>query len=67
MFDQSYRLYVRAGSGVGWDGKTLTNLHAPVGATPGYAVVPVLRAMGVEVEEEPSHIANLRKLAAGRH
>jgi polar amino acid transport system substrate-binding protein len=66
LFDQSYRLYVRVGSGVGWDGKTLSNLHAPVGATTGYAVVPVLRAMGVAVEEEPSHIANLRKLAAGR-
>jgi polar amino acid transport system substrate-binding protein len=66
LFDQSYRLYVRAGSGIGWDGKTLTNLHAPVGATPGYAVVPVLRAMGVAVEEEPSHVANLRKLVAGR-
>jgi polar amino acid transport system substrate-binding protein len=66
LFDQSYRLYVRAGSGVGWDGKALTNLHAPVGATPGYAVVPVLRSMGVTVEEEPSHSANLHKLAAGR-
>jgi polar amino acid transport system substrate-binding protein len=66
LFDQSYRLYVRAGSGVGWDGKTLTNLHAPVGATTGYAVVPVLRAMGVPVEEEPSHLDNLRKLMAGR-
>jgi polar amino acid transport system substrate-binding protein len=66
LFDQSYRLYVRAGSSIGWDGKTLTNLHAPVGATTGYAVVPALRAMGVAVEEEPSHIANLRKLAAGR-
>jgi polar amino acid transport system substrate-binding protein len=66
LFDQSYSLFVRAGSGVGWDGTALTNLHAPVGATPGYAVVPVLRAMGVTVEEEPSHIANLRKLAAGR-
>ena len=66
LFDQAYRLYVRAGSGVGWDGRTLTNLHAPVGATTGYAVVPVLRAMGVEVVEEPNHIANLRKLAARR-
>jgi len=65
LFDQSYRLYVRAGSDVRWDGKRLTNLHAPVGATPGYAVVPVLRAMGVAVEEEPSHIDNLRKLVAG--
>jgi polar amino acid transport system substrate-binding protein len=66
LFDQSYRLYVRAGSGVGWDGRALTNLHAPVGATTGYAVVPVLRAMGVEVVEEPSHLANLRELVAGR-
>jgi polar amino acid transport system substrate-binding protein len=66
LFDQSYCLYVRSGSGVRWDGKSLTGLHAPVGATPGYAVVPVLRAMGVEVSEEPSHLANLRKLVAGR-
>jgi polar amino acid transport system substrate-binding protein len=66
LFDQSYRLYVRTGSRIVWDGKMLTNLHAPVGATPGYAVVPVLRAMGVAVDEEPSHIANLRKLVAGR-
>lgn len=66
LFDQSYRLYVRFGSGVLWDGRTLSNLHAPVGATTGYAVVGALRAMGVAVEEEPSHIANLRKLVAGR-
>jgi polar amino acid transport system substrate-binding protein len=66
LFEQSYRMYVRTGSGVSWDGKTLSNLHAPVGATTGYAVVPVLRAMGMAVEEEPSHVANLRKLVAGR-
>ena len=66
LFDQSYRLYIRAGSGVRWDGKTLTGLHAPVGATSGYAVVPVLKTLGVEVAEEPDHIVNLRKLAAGR-
>lgn len=66
LFDLSYRLYIRAGSGVGWDGNTLMHLHAPVGATPGYAVVPVLKAMGVEVAEEPDHLANLHKLLAGR-
>lgn len=66
LFDQSYCLYVRAGSKVTWDGKTLANLQGPVGATTGYAVVAPLRAMGVTVEEEPSHIANLRKLVAGR-
>ena len=66
LFDQSYSLYVRADSGVHWDGETLTNLRGPVGATPGYAVVSVLRAMGVTVDEEPSHIDNLRKVLAGR-
>jgi polar amino acid transport system substrate-binding protein len=66
LFDQSYCLYIRTGSGIGWDGKMLTNLHSPVGATTGYAVVPVLRAMGLQVVEEPSHLANLRKLVAGR-
>jgi polar amino acid transport system substrate-binding protein len=66
LFDQSYSLFIRGESEVGWDGKALINLHAPVGATPGYAVVPVLRAMGVVVEEEPDHTANLRKLVAGR-
>jgi polar amino acid transport system substrate-binding protein len=66
LFDQSYSLFIRGESEIGWDGKSLTNLRAPVGATPGYAVVPVLRAMGVAVDEEPSHIANLRKLVAGR-
>jgi polar amino acid transport system substrate-binding protein len=66
LFNQSYSLFIRGESEIGWDGKTLTNLRAPVGATPGYAVVPVLRAMGVTVEEEPNHLANLRKLVAGR-
>jgi polar amino acid transport system substrate-binding protein len=66
LFDQSYSLFIRGESEVGWDGAALTNIRAPVGATPGYAVVPVLHAMEVQVEEEPSHIANLRKLVAGR-
>ena len=66
LFDQSYSLFIRGESEIGWDGAALTNLRAPVGATPGYAVVPVLRAMGVAVEEEPDHTANLRKLVAGR-
>jgi polar amino acid transport system substrate-binding protein len=66
LFDQSYSLFIRGESEVGWDGKSLINVRAPVGATPGYAVIPVLRAMDVVVDEEPSHLANLRKLAAGR-
>lgn len=66
LFDQSYSLFIRGESEVGWDGEALINVRAPVGATPGYAVIPVLRAMGVVVEEEPNHTANLRKLVAGR-
>jgi polar amino acid transport system substrate-binding protein len=66
LFDQSYSLFIRGESEIGWDGESLINLREPVGATPGYAVVQVLRAMGVRVEEEPNHAANLRKLAAGR-
>jgi polar amino acid transport system substrate-binding protein len=66
LFDQSYSLFIRGESEIGWDGRTLVNVRGPVGATPGYAVVPVLRAMGVAVEEEPNHLANLRKLVAGR-
>ena len=54
LFDQSYSLFVRGESEVGWDGEALINLRAPVGATPGYAVVPVLRAMGVATDAHGS-------------
>ena len=66
LFDQSYRLFVRSGTDLGWNGQGFTNLQGPIGATPGYAVVPILRAMGATVEEEPSHTGNLSKVAAGR-
>jgi polar amino acid transport system substrate-binding protein len=65
LVDLSYWLYVRKDSGVAWDGKTITGLHAPVGATTGYAVVPLLKQMGVPVEEDPIHLRNLHKLESG--
>ena len=65
LTDLSYWFYTRAGSGVTWDGKTLANLHTPVAATTGYAVVPILEKMGLAVEPDPIHMRNLHKLEAG--
>ena len=65
LVDLSYWFYVRRDSGVTWDGKTLGNLHAPVGATTAFAVVPILRQMGLTVQEDPIHLRNLHKLDSG--
>ncbi|HLZ64809.1 MAG TPA: transporter substrate-binding domain-containing protein [Aliidongia sp.] len=65
LVDLSYWLYVRKDSGISWDGKTITGLQAPVGATTGYAVVPMLRQLGIAVEEDPIHLRNLHKLESG--
>jgi polar amino acid transport system substrate-binding protein len=62
LVDLSYWLYVREGSEIGWDGRTISNLHRPIGATTGYAVVGILEEMGLAVEVDPSHLRNLRKL-----
>ena len=66
LVDLSYWFYVRRDSGIGWDGKAATGLKAPVGATTGYAVVPLLRQMGIAVEEDPIHLRNLHKLESGQ-
>jgi polar amino acid transport system substrate-binding protein len=65
LTDLSYWFYVRKDSGVTWDGKTLANLHTPIGATTGYAVVPLLEKMGFSVEADPIHMRNLHKLESG--
>ena len=65
LVDLSYWLYVRQDSGVDWDGKTLSNLHAPIGATTGFAIIPMLRDLGATVEEDPIHLRNLYKLMRG--
>ncbi len=65
LTDLSYWFYTRAGSGVTWDGKTLDDLHTPVAATTGYAVVPILEKMGLSVETDPIHMRNLHKLESG--
>jgi polar amino acid transport system substrate-binding protein len=65
LTDLSYWFYARKDSGVTWDGKTLANLQAPIGATTGYAVVPLLEKLGFRVETDPNHLRNLHKLAGG--
>ncbi|MDB5362296.1 MAG: ABC-type amino acid transport/signal transduction system, periplasmic component/domain [Rhodospirillales bacterium] len=65
LTDLSYWLYTRRDSGVGWDGKTITNLHTPIAATTGYAVVPLLEKMSQKVVTDPNHLRNLHKLESG--
>lgn len=67
LFQQSYVLYARPGSGVQWDGTALAGLDGrAVGVTRGYVIGALLRADGVAVEEEETPAANFRKLLAGR-
>lgn len=66
IYQMAYSLFVRRGSDVAWTGKDITGLRAPVGATPEFAIVPVLRVMDIPLELEPSITSNLRKLVKGR-
>jgi polar amino acid transport system substrate-binding protein len=65
LTDLSYWLFVRKDSGVTWDGKTISGLHMPVGAVTSYAVVPMLKSLGIPVEEDPIPLRILHKLQAG--
>jgi polar amino acid transport system substrate-binding protein len=65
LVDLSYWFYARRDSGVTWDGKTLANTKAPIVATTGYAVIPILEKMGFTVEADPIHLRNLHKLESG--
>jgi len=66
IFTTTYALYAKKGSGVRWNGKTLSNVSRPIGAQLSFAISDDLRKMGYEVEEEASVRSNLDKLAAGR-
>lgn len=66
IYQMSYSLFVRRGSGVHWNGHQISGLRAPVGAIPEFAVVPALREMGVALDLEPSAVGNLLKLDGGR-
>lgn len=59
-------VYLRAGSGASWDGKTLVNPRKLVVAQRGYYIVDMLQARGQTVIDTPkSAEEGLRLLAAG--
>ena len=66
IFKMTYVLYSQKGSGVSWDGNTISNASRPIGAQLSYAIADDLRQMGYEVEEQASMGTNLDKLQAGR-
>lgn len=66
IFITTYALYAKKGSGVSWNGKTLSNVSRPIGTQLSFAISDDLRKMGYKVEEEASLRANLDKLVAGR-
>jgi len=66
IYINAYAIYVKKGSGVTWNGKTLGNISRPIGTQLSYAITDDLRKMGYEVEEEGNVISNLEKLLAGR-
>lgn len=63
-----YALYARRGSGLGWDGQTLTGLaaEARVGVTAGTRTEMLARERNWAADAAPSHESALLKLAAGR-
>lgn len=66
IYKNSYVFYTRKGSGVSWDGKSISSASRPIGTQLSYSIADDLRKMGYEVEEEASVANNLNKLAAGR-
>ena len=64
IYKNSYVFYARKGSGVIWDGQTISNASRPIGTQLSYSIAEDLRQMGYEVEEEASVANNLDKLAA---
>ncbi|MBT8367437.1 MAG: transporter substrate-binding domain-containing protein [Deltaproteobacteria bacterium] len=66
IYKNSYVFYARKGSGVKWNGNTISNASRPIGTQLSYAIADDLRKMGYEIEEEASVANNLNKLKAGR-
>lgn len=66
VFLNRYAIYVKKGSGIGWDGRTLSNVSKPLGTLSGNAVVEDIKRRGGAVEEAPGVRSNMEKLKAGR-
>jgi polar amino acid transport system substrate-binding protein len=66
MYHDHVGLFLRAGSGASWDGKSLVNPRGYVVAQRGYYTVDMLQALGQKVIDTPkSAEEGLRLLAAG--
>jgi len=66
IYKNAYVFYGLKGSGVYWNGKTISHASRFVGTQLSFAIADDLRKMGYVVEEEGSVFNNLDKLAAGR-
>ncbi len=62
----AYDFYVKAGSGLQWDGKRFNRKPGKIGANAAYSVVKDLAAAGITAEEAPGDQNNLEKLMKGR-
>jgi polar amino acid transport system substrate-binding protein len=62
----SYAFYVREGSRLAWDGKTLSGQTQPVGANLGWSIVNDLKKAGIEVETAQDTRNNFSKLMLDR-
>ncbi|WP_460532793.1 substrate-binding periplasmic protein [Chitinimonas naiadis] len=67
MLDESYSLYRLKGSKVEWDGTAIRNAPEPIGAQPGYSIIPQLKGMGMRVDDGVRGAAeHFQKLLVGR-
>ena len=66
IYKNSYVFYARKGSGVNWNGNSISNASRPIGTQLSYSIADDLRKMGYDVEEEASATNNFDKLEAGR-
>lgn len=61
-----YALYVKRGSPLRWNGKTLSQVNRPIGTLAGNAIADDLEKLGVKVEQAPGLSNNMAKLKAGQ-
>ncbi|MDY0873560.1 substrate-binding periplasmic protein [Dongia rigui] len=62
----SYAFYVRADSGITWDGIDVGGLTKPIGANFGWSIVEDLKKEGLPVEPAKDTANNFNKLLGGR-
>ncbi len=66
LITQTYYIYKLKDSPLSWDGIRFSGLDAPLGVVIDFSIKKNLLRLGLEVEEAPDTLTNLRKLKAGR-